>query len=235
MLYFTLQNDIDQAFVEINKIVATALAGASSSGLGKFSAHSVDVLGVYDPAFDTVDLLDASDCKNNAILLLQNTVTYSGYSSGSCFKEYNGAVQAEADAANAILNGFNGQYGQVVLNVYKSYVGNNAMVDSEIIEQNINKTYAAIAQNWDNSRPAVDELKASLELSITNSGGVLDTCFTGSKSYASAMIDLTLAQISACQRFDANNRSNSRGSRSAANQWKSYTEEFEALVASHNV
>jgi hypothetical protein len=211
-------------------MVATALKTYSTAAVSKYRSHSQDVLAVYDPVFDQVFNLQFSDCRTTVTNLLQNTVIQSGFTSSNCSTTFGQRVQAEADTASGKLNEFSGDYGQVVLNVYRSYVGRNAMVESEFIEANINQTFASVSNSWANTKPSIDELRATLNQNINTLSGQLDQCFGVALNFASSMIDIIALQVSVCESWDANNR-NTRGGRSVSNTFRDYTPEFNEVVA----
>jgi hypothetical protein len=229
--YHALQDEIDEVFVEINKVVATALAGASTSAVGKYSDHSKQVLAAYEPIFDRFFDLEAGECKDISTTVIQGFVSSSGMRSANCISAFSRGVTAEADAATEALSGFSGDYGKVLLNVYRSYVGKNAMVDSEHIEANINSTFASIAANWEDITPAVDELRANLNANVNGFSSRLDTCFTSSYDFANSLLVIMESQVEECEEFQASR--NSRARSVNTNGFKDYRQDFEALVANY--
>lgn len=231
--YHALQDEIDATFVEINQIVAASLARYSSSALVKYSNHSVHVLAVYDPVFDRTLSLPSGNCRTTVTNLLQNTVIQSGFSSSNCSATYAQRTQAEANGANEVLKDFAGEYGSVVLNVYQSYVGKNAMVESEVIEANINNTFASVAANWNNIGPAIDQLRTTLNNNINTFTNQLEGCFYNAYGFTVDMIGLVAQQVSICETWNGGRSGVRAGNRNAQDDYEDLTEKFNELVASH--
>ncbi|KAG5677328.1 hypothetical protein PVAND_007096 [Polypedilum vanderplanki] len=223
--YHALQDEIDSTFVEINKIVATELAKETPSAIQNYSSFSVDVLGVYNPVFERVNLLNPGSCKERVTVIIKSGVQQSGVMSDNCIVSYNGKVQEEVDAINDALKKFSGEYGQVVLNVYKAYAGRNAMVESETIEKHINNTYNDIASEWTSVGSAVGDLRASLSNNLQILGGKLHGCFGNAFTYAKAMMDLNEPQVEECENSNISSRA-----QSAAGASRDYIAEAKQLT-----
>jgi hypothetical protein len=222
-----MQDDIDNTFVAVHRAVASVLASSTSTTISRYSNHSEDVLNVYTPIYTEYQELQASPCRTNVEQMLDGAVEAGGYRGGNCVRYYQTAVQNEIDASTGAIEGFDAEYGQVSLNVYRSYVGRNAMVESERIQEVINVTYAEVSANWNNQRPSVEELSATLAQNINIANDRLTTCFSNAYNYVSALANLIQLQIDECSEF--NNGRAARILNSAS--FKNYMPEFQQLLS----
>jgi hypothetical protein len=199
--YHTLQNEIDQTIADINSMIAQVLVNTTSATIGNYETHGNSVWGVYLAVNVDIGVLNASECKDNAFRLNNESVESSGYRSSNCIKTYNNNVKKEVKSISDILNDISLNFGEVALNVYRSYIDVNPMVDGEAIEQHINATFVSISNEWADVRPDVNTLRNTLTNNINNLGTTLGACFTNSYNYFNNLGAIVRDQIDYCKEF----------------------------------
>lgn len=203
--YFSLQSIIDAAFAATHRAIADELASSTSATITSYSTHTTNILNIYTPLSAEINTLGNTECRNNTIQMLESAVSAGGYRGGNCISSFAKTTQAEIDAANEILDDVNGFYGQVSLNVYRAYVGRNAMVESERIESTINDTYAAVVSDWEAAKPNVDQIVVTMRTNIAAASTRLNTCLTDATTYVQTLSTLIQTQIAECREFDTSN------------------------------
>ncbi|KAG5669176.1 hypothetical protein PVAND_017070 [Polypedilum vanderplanki] len=208
--YHELQDNIDAASVSIFEVLSYSFGDVTHSAIQNYSIFAENVLTEYNPVFERVSNLSSSECKNTVTAIIQLAVQQSGVQSSNCIFNFVKKAQGEADAAANVTKEFTGKYGQVVLNVYKSYIGKNAMTDSEIIEQHINSTYDEILSNFDDIQPFVRDLVYQFNNRLQSHGTTLKNCFQSAFKYAEAMLTINNDQVEQCIEADRNLRGKAR-------------------------
>lgn len=199
--YHKLQDEIDQTIADVNSMVAQVLVNTTSATIGTYETHGNTVWGVYLAVNVDIGVLNASECKDNAFRLNNESVESSGYRSSNCIKTYNKNVNKEVKTISDILNDISLNFGEVALNVYRSYIDVNPMVDGEAIEQHINATYVSIFNEWTSVRPDVNALRTTLTNNISNLSNTLNSCFTSAYNYFNNLGAVVRDQIEYCKEF----------------------------------
>lgn len=203
--YFSLQDIIDAAFAATHRAIADELVASTSATITSYSSHSTNILNIYTPLSAEINTLGNTECRNNTVQMLESAVSAGGYRGGNCITSFAKSTQAEIDSANEILSEINAFYGQLPLNVYRAYVGRNAMVESERIESSINDTYAAVQSDWQAARPNIDQIIVTMRTNIAAATTKLNTCLTDATSYVQTLSTLIQTQIAECREFDTSN------------------------------
>jgi hypothetical protein len=199
--YHALQDEIDQTIADINSMVAQVLVDTTSSTIGQYETHGNAVWAAFVATNVEVGVLNATECKDNTLALNEESLESSGYRSSNCIKTYNTNVKKEVKTVSDILNAINLNYGEVALNVYRSYISVNPMVDGEAIEQHINATFVSISNQWSNDQPDVNALRVTLTNNINALGNTLNSCFTNAHNYYNNLANIVRDQIDYCKEF----------------------------------
>ena len=220
-----LQDEFDLAYLAANGLISTILGGTMVNKLNVYKNHTDDLLVLYDPVFESLDVLPFDDCRNNVVAMLQVVLATSGNRGGVCSKNYHADTSKAAKGVTDHINGLNKYYIQLSTFVYHSFAGNNALVDSESIEQAINSTYLELKDKLQFEAVDTDAFKATLASIDKNFKGCLDTA----EGYAAMLIESAIEQVDICKELHDISRA-SRGVRNL--QFRNLMPEFEALVNS---
>jgi hypothetical protein len=203
MAYHEMQTEVDSAIAEINSLIALVLVDNTNSAISQYSSHATEVYNVYNPVHTQAQALADSECKTDTFTLLDYSVLSSGTMSGNCITSFNRNVDKEVDAAREVLSKFNIDFGQLVLNVYRSHAKYNIMTEAENVEANLNATFAQTSADWAAIRPEVDTLRNTLSASVAALATRLGQCFTNAYTYANTMVSTIQIQINECNEFNS--------------------------------
>jgi hypothetical protein len=220
-----LQDEFDQAYLAANGLISAILGGTMVNKLNVYKNHTDDLLVLYDPVFESLDVLPIDDCRNNVVVMLQATLATSGNRGGVCSKNYHADTSKAVKGVTDNINGLNKYYIQLSTFVYHSFAGNNALVDSETIEVFMNSTYLDLKDKLQFDAVDTDAFKAALAAIEKNFKGCLDTA----EVYANILIEAAIEQVDICKELHDISRA-SRGVRT--NQFRNLMPEFEALLNS---
>lgn len=182
-------------------MIATVLVSTTSSTIQTYENHATNVWGIYTTNNDLIGNLRASECQSNTFRLNDESVESSGYRSSNCITKYNANVKREVEVVSDKLNDINLKFGEVALNVYRSYIGVNPMVDGLEIERHINATFVTINQDWLDVKPDTATLRTNLTNNINALATTLQTCFTGSFNYMNSLASNIREQIDYCSEY----------------------------------
>ncbi|XP_070490338.1 uncharacterized protein [Chironomus tepperi] len=220
-----LQDEFDEAYLAANGLISSILGGTMVNKLNVYKNHTDDLLVLYNPVFESLDILPIDDCRNNVYVMLQSILGTTGSSGGLCSKNYYADTSKAANGVTDNINGLNKYYIQLSTFVYHSFAGNNALVDSESIEQAINSTYAELVDKLKFDSVDTDAFRATLAAIDTK----FKNCLNTAESHAVNMIAMAEYQIDICKDLHDVSRA-SRGVRNV--QFKSLLPEFEEYVNS---
>lgn len=220
-----LQDEFDQAYLDANGLVSKILGGTMVNKLNVYKNHTDDLLVLYNPIFESLDVLPIDDCRSNVVAMLQVVLATSGNRGGLCSKNYHADTSKAVKGVTDNINGLNQYYIKLSTFVYHSFAGNNALVDSETIETYMNETYLDLKDKLQFDAVDTDAFKATLAAIDQNFKGCLDTA----KVYADMMIQSATEQVDICKELHDISRA-SRGVRNL--EFRNLMPEFEALVNS---
>ncbi|KAL7052034.1 hypothetical protein ACKWTF_004734 [Chironomus riparius] len=220
-----LQDDFDAAYLAANGLISSILGGTMVNKLNVYKNHTDDLLELYNPVFESLDVLPIDDCRNNVVAMLQVILATSGNRGGVCSKNYHADTSKTAKGVTDNINGLNKYYIELSTFVYHSFAGYNALIESETIEQAINSTYLDLKDKLQFDAVDADAFRAALAAIDSNFKGCLNTA----KTYAALMIDSAIEQVNICKELHDISRA-SRGVRNV--QYRNLMPEFEALVNS---
>lgn len=161
-----LQEDINAAVEDVVVALSGVLKTSSATALERFEGHVDDVLNVFAAPLTDFNSLPASDCKDRAKAILDQTLEFSGFEGGNCAGDYNNAVDKRIEAAQKVLYNFDDLYSQVQMIVEKSFIGFNVFLQGEAIESKIKTTVKAITDKWNAQKPELEAIRANLAANI---------------------------------------------------------------------
>lgn len=183
-------------------MIATVLVDTTSKTVNEYEAHGNGVWGVYTAVNTDVNVLEPSECKSNSLRMNNESVESSGYRSSNCITAFNKNVKKEVDAMSGVVNEINLSFGEVALNVYRSYIGVNPMVDGEAIERHINATFNEVNSQWAAVKPEINTLRTTLTNNINALTSNLGACFTNSYNYMNSLAGIVRDQIDYCSNYN---------------------------------
>lgn len=221
-----LQDEFDAAYLAANGLISQILGGTMVNKLNVYKNHTDDLLVIYNPVFDSLDVLPIDDCRNNVVAMLQSTIASAGNRGGLCSKYYHADTSKAAAGVTDNINGLNKYYIELSTFVYHSFAGNNALIDSEIIENQMNETYAYLVDKLKFDSVDTDAFKATLAAIDKN----FKTCLDSAEVYVQNLIEFAIEQVDICKELHEISRA-SRGVRNL--QFRNLMPEFEAALNSY--
>lgn len=221
-----LQDEFDQAYLAANGLISEILGGTMVNKLNVYKNHTDDLLDLYDPIFEALDVLPIDDCRNNIVVMLQAVLGTAGNQGGLCSKNYHADTKKAANGVTDSINGLNQYYIKLSTFVYHSFAANNALVDSETIEKTINSTYLELVDKLKFDAVDTDAFKATL-------AGIdkkFKDCLDNSEGYVKNLMGYAQDQVDVCKELHEISRA-SRGVRTTL--FKSFLPEFEAAMNSY--
>ena len=218
-----LQTEFDKAYVDANALVTDILGKEVLDKLSAHRNHTVDILIVYNPVFESLDDIPIGDCSNTVIGMLQTSISGSGSRASICSRNYHRDVSKASSDITGPIKGLSDEYIKLSTFVYHSFAGNNALVDGQKIEQIINSTYLELVDKLKFEPVDTDAFKATLASIGKNFQGCLDDA----KIFASNGIQTAAEQVDICKEIHDIPRA-SRGLRAV--EFVSLLPQFEEFV-----
>lgn len=199
--YFELQDEIDTTITDVNSMIAVVLVNTTSGAVNTYDVHGNQVWGVRETLNTETGVLTPTECKNNIFRSNDEAVQSTGYRGSNCITTFNEKVKLEVDAVSAKVNEMNTHFGNIALNVYRSYIGVNPMTQGEAIEALINSTYVQTNNHWLEVKPDVNALRTSLTNAINALKTTVSACFTNAYDFMNIYADLLRTQIEYCSNY----------------------------------
>lgn len=191
------------------------LSESTDKTLQQYESHVDRVGELYAPSLEAFQQLQPGSCRNSAERILNDTKDFTGFSASNCANQYNNRVKVVIDSANIALTGFDGIYSQVQSIVLKSFVGRNALLNPEDIEDRIIHIFELIKGKWDAAEPEITSLRRNLEEAISNQNEELGKCHNFVEEDATAEFQRFARMVQTCTEFD-NSRTDRLPTREAA-------------------
>lgn len=197
-----LQQDINEVLTGIRTSVSTVLKDSSSETLEEIEDNSDKILALDDPARLAIYDINSTDCVTNLKVILNGITEFTGFHSSNCIAAYDKSVEETLEKAYSILQNYEGHQGDVQQIVVRSFIGQNVYLHSEEIQSIFKAQYEKRSQEWDDSRPDVENFVKTLRSDIAALNSVLNGCFGKIQtSVAPAYFGLQ-AEIATCYTFD---------------------------------
>lgn len=197
-----LQSSIDKDLSAIRTSVSVALRASTNVTLEQIEGNANSILALDEPARDAIFDLRSSTCVNRLRVLLNGVTEFTGFGSANCVTAYDKSVQGALNTAYALLQKYEGSFGDVQQIVVRSFVGKNAFLEAEEIEAVFKQKYEERSEEWDKIRPDIESFLSTLESNIAVFNTVLGGCFkTIQEEVAPGYVILT-QEIATCEAFD---------------------------------
>ena len=231
----TLQEEINVAFFETQTAVSGVLKVSTQETLKQYQTHIGAIETEYTPHLEAFEQLISGDCKDNAESILNMVIRFTGFDASNCAEDYNEIVRAKIANASHFLALFDDAFSQIQFIVVKSFVGKNALVSPEEIEEKFSKTYELISRITSAARLNSDYYVNKLTEEIAQQNAELGRCHDSILEVASNQFDYFRRMADTCTRFDGSqgaSERNGRMSRSVEPQvqlMEEFKDQFEKL------
>lgn len=183
-------------------MIAVVLVNTTSTAITTYETHGNSAWSLHTVVGEDIEVLRASECKDNVIEANINGVTGTGFRSLLCITTFNKKVKLEVDDMSAKVNEMNTHFKNIALNVYRAYIGVNPMVDGEAIEGLINSTYVEVNNHWLSVKPDINALRTSLTNNINALKATVSACFVDAHKYMDNFAETIREQIEYCHLYE---------------------------------
>lgn len=203
-LLAALQLDIDEQLTAIRTAVSTVLKSSSNRTLAQIHSNALDILALDAPTRAEVFHRDltATLCVTGLRGLLNGITEFTGFGSSNCVTSYDKSVEGALKTAYALLQKFEGNFGDVQQTVVRAFIGKNAFLQSEEIEARFASEYEKRLAEWDLIRPDVGDFVKTLDENVSVFNTVLGSCFKKIQDIVAPQYATILSDLAVCQVFD---------------------------------
>lgn len=198
----TLQVTIDAELTEIRTSVSVALKSSSSETLKQIESNVNSITAADEIVRSKIFTMKDSICVYNLRVLLNGISEFSGFNSANCVTTYDKSVQEALNTAYALLQKYEGSFGDVQQIVVKSFSGKNAFLQADEIEAAFKKAYATRQEEWEAIRPDVESFLSTLQGNLASLNTVLGSCFKTIQDGVAVGYAAVTAEIATCEIFD---------------------------------
>jgi hypothetical protein len=200
-----LQEDINVQLTAVRTAVSTVLKGSSSATLTQIEENAIKLLKQDEPAREAIfdKNLQSSPCITNLKVLLNGITEFTGFGSSNCVNTYDQGVKGALDTAYALLQKFEGSFGNVQQIVTRSFIGKNAFTQSDDIRARFAEQHEKRSKEWEAVRPDTEAFVKTLESNIAVLNGALGQCFSGIQVRVAPAYDELSGELATCRAFDS--------------------------------
>lgn len=199
-----LQKDIDLQLTAIRTSVSTVLKSSSNATLSQIESNAGVILAQDEPARNAIFAIRPSTvCVNNLKTLINGITEFTGFGSSNCVAVYDKSVQGALNTAYALLQKYEGSFGDVQQVVVRSFIGKNALTSGDDIIERFEQQFAKRSADWAAIRPDVENFVLTLDSNIAVFNTVLGSCFKKIQDDVAPAYGLLQAEISTCAAFDS--------------------------------
>jgi hypothetical protein len=199
-----LQLDIDEQLTAIRTSVSTVLKSSSNVTLEQIESNANAILAQDTPTRDAIFALRRNTlCVNNLITLINGITEFTGFGSSNCVSTYDKSVQGALNTAYALLQKYEGSFGDVQQIVTRSFIKFNVYTQSDEIEAKFIEHFNKAEADWTAARPEVAEFVRTLSGNIAVFNTALGACFTKIQQAIAPAYGLLEQEIDTCNVFDS--------------------------------
>lgn len=198
-----LQNDIDEQLTAIRTAVSGVLKDSSSATLTQIEGNANALLKQEAPARDAIFALPTSLCVINLRVLLNGITEFTGFRSSNCVTDYDAKVKGELEKARTLLQKYEGDFGNVLQIVVRSFIGKNVFLMPEEIEERFVAQFNLRNDEWAAIRPDVENFVNTLRENITGFNTDLGTCYATIEMTVAPLYDVLQGEIATCEAFNS--------------------------------
>lgn len=197
-----LQQDINDKLTAIRTSVSTVLRSSSNTTLTQVESNANQLLAQEEPARKAIFDLASSVCVNNLKVLINGITEFTGFGSSNCVATYDKNLNGVLNTAYALLQKYEGTYGDVQQIVVRSFIGKNAFLQADEIEARFGENYNLRYDEWQLARPDVEEFVDTLSGNVAVLNSALETCFEAVQENVVPAYVFLQDEISTCNNFD---------------------------------
>jgi hypothetical protein len=200
-----LQADINAQLTAVRTAVSSVLKSSSSATLTQIEANSNKLLEQDGPARDQIFSKDlpSTACITNLKVVLNGITEFTGFGSSNCVTAYDTSVRGALDTAYALLQKFEGSFGDVQQIVTRSFIGKNAFTQSDDIRARFNEQFSKRTSEWEKIRPDTEAFVRTLESNIAVFNTALGECFAAIQVKVAPAYSVLTSEIATCRAFDS--------------------------------
>ena len=197
----SLQNDITQKLLEVRGEVSGVLKGSTNETLTQVHENAIE-FGVKDSEVRVaLHRLLPNGCISDLIGILDGLTHVSGYESSNCLKHYDTSVQGRLDRGNEILKEYDNFANLVQQTVVEAFIGRNVFKDPNSIIESIISNFKKLNDQWEITRPNVDEFVKDLKTEIAGFNNQLGQCFNSLQIEYSDSYEKVSSKRAVCEEF----------------------------------
>lgn len=199
-----LQQDINDRLTAVRTAVSTVLRSSTAETLTQIEANANDILAVEKPVRDEIFAmaLRATPCVVNLRVLLNGATEFTGFESSNCVTSYDKSVQGALNTAYALLQKYEGTFGDVQQIVVRSFVGRNIFTQPDDIVARFEEEFRARKADWEAIRPDIESFVANLSGNIAVFNTVLGSCFGRIQSEVAPGYQIIREKLAVCEAYD---------------------------------
>jgi hypothetical protein len=199
-----LQTEINEQLTAIRTAVSTVLKSSSEATLTQIEANANKILAQDEPARDAIFTISPSTvCVNNLKTIINGITEFTGFGSSNCVTLYDKSVQGALNTAYALLQKYEGSFGDVQQIVVRSFIGKNAFTNGDDIEARFAEQFQKRSNEWAAIRPDVENFVKTLDSNIAVFNNVLGNCFKNIQDNVAPAYGLLQSEIATCAAFDS--------------------------------
>lgn len=197
-----LQEEINEAIQEVQTVVSRVLKVSTAKTLKQYQVHIGAVESEYAPHIEAFEQLIPGDCKDSASSILNNVIRFTGFDASNCAESYDISVRGKvANASNSLVR-FDDVFSQIQLIVIKAFVGRNAFVTPEAIEDKISEIYKIARRITHNAQFDSEIFLRNLASEIAEENVELGNCHNSILEVAASQFSWFRNMVQTCLRFE---------------------------------
>lgn len=200
----SLQKDINDKLTEVRTAVSTVLRSSTAETLTQIEANANGILAAEKPIRDDIFSTDlrASACVVNLRVLLNGATEFTGFESSNCVTSYDKSVQGALNTAYALLQKYEGTFGDVQQIVVRSFVGRNIFTQPDDIVARFEEQFRTRKADWEAIRPDIESFVANLSGNIAVFNTVLGSCFGRIQAEVAPGYQIIREKLTVCEAYD---------------------------------
>ena len=199
----SLQTNINLRLTQVRTAVSGVLRTSSGEALEHIEANANDILDLDGPVRTILfDELSSSACVNNLRVLINGITEFTGFGSSNCVTSYDTSVREALKVAYELLQQYEGYNVDVQQIVVRSFIGKNAYLQPEEIENSFKNLYDERLREWNEIDPDIENFVEELEGKINEFSLLLQGCFKTIQDNVAPYYNTLRADIEVCQVFD---------------------------------
>lgn len=199
----SLQQQINSKLTQVRTAISSVLKTSSWKTLQQIETNAYRILELDSPVRDLIFVdTKPSICNKNLRVLIDSITEFTGFGSSNAVTSYDKSVQGALQVAYEILQHYEGSSVDVQQIVVRSFIGKNAFLEPEEIEELFKSVYNQRLNEWNESSPHIEEFVNDLEGKIDGFNKNLYRDFGLIQEQVSPAYDALKEEIATCEEFD---------------------------------